>query len=246
MPTRLCFMDIADVPDRTKPLFLQVVEDQTTEPALGVWSGYDNNTGSLVILLTQTTLEIVGANRRRVWSLDEVDQLAIDVRKLTIQPGGRRQRLARVVLDTDKSVAELVAAYPRDNLKVLTQRVPEAAVVAALPSIPGRMMTTLPGLPGYEIVAVHGIVSELTSSAGWTASSKGNFALAEALGRIRVSAVLVGANAIVGMSATTFGAHGGITNMVGGDAVGVLLMGTAVTAAKQSGSDAEDTAPPDS
>jgi hypothetical protein len=36
------------------------------------------------------------------------------------------------------------------------------------------------------------------------------------------------ANAIVGLHASTFGAHGGITNVLGGDAVGVLLMGTAV------------------
>ena len=37
-----------------------------------------------------------------------------------------------------------------------------------------------------------------------------------------------GANAVVGLTGNTFGAGGGITSAIGGDAVGVLLMGTAV------------------
>ena len=37
-----------------------------------------------------------------------------------------------------------------------------------------------------------------------------------------------GANAIVGLTCSTFGAGGGITSVLGGDAVGVMLMGTAV------------------
>ena len=90
-------------------------------------------------------------------------------------------------------------------------------------------VTTLPGFPGHDIVQVHGVVTELASSSGWTASSKGNNALTAAMTNLRGSAEAMNANAVVGLSATTFGAHGGITSGFGGDAVGVLLLGTAVT-----------------
>ena len=43
------------------------------------------------------------------------------------------------------------------------------------------------------------------------------------------SAAAAGGNAIVGLRHSTFGAGGGITNALGGDAVGVMLIGTAVT-----------------
>ncbi len=95
--------------------------------------------------------------------------------------------------------------------------------------IPTAMVTTLPTLPGYQVTKVHGIVSELTSASGWTAASKGNTALNRAIDDVRASASALSANAVVGLAATAFGAHGGITNIVGGDAVGVLLLGTAVS-----------------
>ena len=46
---------------------------------------------------------------------------------------------------------------------------------------------------------------------------------------LRRSAARLGANAILGLRSSAFGAAGGITSAFGGDAVGVLLMGTAVT-----------------
>ena len=48
------------------------------------------------------------------------------------------------------------------------------------------------------------------------------------MSQLRQTAGALGANAIVGLSGSTFAAGGGITNMLGGDAVGVLLIGTAV------------------
>lgn len=92
-------------------------------------------------------------------------------------------------------------------------------------------MTTLPDFPGYVITKVHGVVTELSSNSGWTAATKGNNALDDAMFSLRNSAEQMSANAVVGLSATTFAANGGITNIVGGDAVGVLLLGTAVTIA---------------
>lgn len=75
------------------------------------------------------------------------------------------------------------------------------------------------------------VVTELTSSSGWTAASKGNNALNQAMTNLCASAHALNANAVVGLIPTTFGAHGGLTSGSGGDAVGVLLVGTAVTIA---------------
>lgn len=95
------------------------------------------------------------------------------------------------------------------------------------PIAPARI-TTLQSLPGFRVVDVLGVVSELTSASGWTAESKGNSALNAAMSGLSRTATTMGANAVIGLFATTFGAHGGITSGFGGDAVGVLLMGTAV------------------
>lgn len=91
-----------------------------------------------------------------------------------------------------------------------------------------KMVTTLQSLPGHRTVAVLGVVSELSATSGWTATSKGGTALENAMLQLRRTAASMGANAILGVVASSFGAGGGITNMLGGDAVGVLLLGTAV------------------
>jgi uncharacterized protein YbjQ (UPF0145 family) len=94
---------------------------------------------------------------------------------------------------------------------------------------PSSMVTTLDQLPGHQIVAVHGVVTDLSANAGWTAATKGNNALDEAMDNLRRAARRMSGNAIVGLRASTFGAGGGITSALGGDAVGVLLIGTSVT-----------------
>jgi uncharacterized protein YbjQ (UPF0145 family) len=97
-------------------------------------------------------------------------------------------------------------------------------------SVATDMVTTLQIFPGHRIVKVHGVVSELSATSGFTAAAKGNSALNEAMAAIRASAgQTFGANAIVGLTASTFSAGGGITSAFGGDAVGVLITGTAVT-----------------
>jgi hypothetical protein len=98
-------------------------------------------------------------------------------------------------------------------------------------SIPLSRIITLDNLPGHRVLAVLGLVTELTSASGWTAASKGSAALDQALPGLAKQAAARGANAIVGFNATTFGAHGGLTSGFGGDAVGILLMGTAVLVA---------------
>jgi uncharacterized protein YbjQ (UPF0145 family) len=104
----------------------------------------------------------------------------------------------------------------RSEVKVTSSGVPESRV------------TTLPTLPGFEITEVIGVVTNLSASSGWTATDKGKTALGNALRGLRDEAARIGGNAVVGLTGAPFAAHGGITNMVGGDAVGILLMGTAV------------------
>lgn len=89
-------------------------------------------------------------------------------------------------------------------------------------------------LPGYTVVESLGIVVALSSNSGWTAASKGNNALDNALASLRENAARLGANAVLGVSTAAFGAHGGITSGLGGDAVGILLMGTAVRVQRES------------
>lgn len=78
-------------------------------------------------------------------------------------------------------------------------------------------------LPGYTIVRVLGIVSDLGAT-----STSGSFPLFAALSKLRVSAGELGANAIVGLTGGPFGARGGISSQFGGNAIGIFLMGTAV------------------
>jgi uncharacterized protein YbjQ (UPF0145 family) len=106
-------------------------------------------------------------------------------------------------------------------------RVGEAPVPVHL-SIDPEKVTTLQTLPGYETIRALGVVSELGAASGFTAGSKGATALERAMSALRGRAEELGANAIVALSASTFGAGGGITSAFGGDAVGVLLMGSAV------------------
>jgi uncharacterized protein YbjQ (UPF0145 family) len=95
-------------------------------------------------------------------------------------------------------------------------------------------VTTLASLPGLRIVRVLGLVNQLAATSGFTATMKGQGALTVATEGFIAAAEEMGANAIVGVSATPFGAGGGITSAFGGDAVGVLLLGTAVLVESES------------
>ncbi len=101
-------------------------------------------------------------------------------------------------------------------------------VTRSLTAIDSAFITTLPALPGYRIARVLGLVSQLSATSGFTATVKGQGALNIATGELIAAAQRLGANAVVGVSASPFGAGGGITSAFGGDAVGVLMLGTAV------------------
>ena len=96
------------------------------------------------------------------------------------------------------------------------------------PPVRPDRITTLPHIPGHMVVDTKGLVVSLDSASGWTAGWKGRQAWARVIADLGEQASAMGANAVVGATASAFGAGGGVTNIVGGDAVGVLLMGTAV------------------
>jgi uncharacterized protein YbjQ (UPF0145 family) len=152
------------------------------------------------------------------------------------------------VADTAAIRTALVALGDHDTVEIVVERAGElrtcagAAAGASLmgadapvlgapiraKGLPRNRIVTLDAIPGCAISEIIGVVTELTSASGWTASSKGNQALTTALQGLARTATELGANAIVGLNAATFGAHGGLTSGFGGDAVGVLLTGTAV------------------
>jgi uncharacterized protein YbjQ (UPF0145 family) len=106
-----------------------------------------------------------------------------------------------------------------------------------LTAVPRQFVSTIEAIPGYEIVEHHGVVGTVASTAGKKAGSKGFESLQSAQLALREGAWNQGANAIVGVHAAPFGASmGGVM----GDAVGVLLLGTAVTIRRLDEPDEDD------
>jgi uncharacterized protein YbjQ (UPF0145 family) len=130
----------------------------------------------------------------------------------------------------EETVTFADAGTARDFDETLGERNVDAEHVSATAAeaIPPARVATLHQLPGYRIVSVRGPVSELSATSGLTATMKGTSALESAMSQLRRTAAAMQANAIVGLTSSVFGAAGGITSAFGGDAVGVLLIGTAV------------------
>ena len=90
------------------------------------------------------------------------------------------------------------------------------------------ILVTIDYVPGHRIVEVLGLVTQLVGSSGLTAGVKGREAKSGALRALSKSAKQMDADAVIGIQFSAFGAGGGLTNVFGGDAVGVLVSGTAV------------------
>ena len=120
-----------------------------------------------------------------------------------------------------------VKSAARSRLQSRGVEVPTFLTSLASGEISPHLVTTLHCPPGYRVVRGLGVASALTSASGFTAGMKGNEALYAAMSQLRTRAKELGGNAIVALSQSSFGAAGGITS-VGGDAVGVLLIGTVV------------------
>lgn len=126
-----------------------------------------------------------------------------------------------------------VGTTTRDGIEVcnscgLPIKLTLAEVAGATPiTVPLDRVTTLPSLPGFSTMKVLGVVTELSATSGFTATMKGTAALDAGMAALCRSAGAMRANAILGLTSSAFGAGGGITSAFGGDAVGVLLIGTA-------------------
>jgi len=88
-------------------------------------------------------------------------------------------------------------------------------------------VTTLDWVPDYRVVKTLGLVSAIGANSGWTAKTKGDIADDRAQDVLMQAAARLGADAVLGVRASAFGAGGGITGAFGGDAVGILYVGTA-------------------
>ena len=98
---------------------------------------------------------------------------------------------------------------------------------ASLAYLDLERVTTLQELPGYRTVRSRGLVFALQGASGLTAGGKGREAASRATRDFLEEARRMGANAVLGVHTAAFGAGGGITNILGGDAVGIVLVGTA-------------------
>jgi hypothetical protein len=182
-------------------------------------SGFAAGLGNVVLLLTLEQLLILDGKQVREVDIGSINH--VSAQGISGRDGFKLDWYHYTRLDHDtfmNAVADLAGTY-----RLGEEPVPIDA------SIDPDHVTTLQCLPGYKTIRALGVVSELGAASGFTASSKGATALERAMFAISRSAEALGANAIVALSASSFGAGGGITSAFGGDAVGVLLVGSAVT-----------------
>ncbi len=86
-------------------------------------------------------------------------------------------------------------------------------------------MATLPELPGYVVTEIHGVVTAVSTQNVKGSKGKAVDSLETAMYEIRAAAWDKGGNAVLGLKTSTFAASiGGAM----GDAVGVVVVGTAV------------------
>jgi uncharacterized protein YbjQ (UPF0145 family) len=182
-------------------------------------SGFASGVGNVVLLLTPDQLFVLDGKQVRAIDVGSVDHVS-----------------AQGISERDGFTLDWYHFTRADHGTFMnavadragTHRVGEAPTPVDVSIHPDKV-TTLQNLPGYKTIRALGVVSELSAASGFTAGSKGATALERAMSTLRVRAEDMGANAIVALSASAFGAGGGITSALGGDAVGVLLVGSAVT-----------------
>jgi uncharacterized protein YbjQ (UPF0145 family) len=198
------------------------MEADAESPALGAWAGYTKDRDQVLLVVFPAQVWVVTASDgQRVWPRNAVrvgtSAAGLDS-WVSVEPAAGRS--IRFTADRAEARAEISAALSGDS----------ADGVEADTSLTRARVVTLSDLPGHRITKVHGVVSGVGSLSGWTAADKGRGAVDKAFPDLLASARRLGANAVIGLHGSPFGAGGGITNMLGGDAVGVLLIGTAVTA----------------
>lgn len=190
--------------------------------------GWSDNEAGVVFALTPTYLMRISRGIQRV-PLSSIKDFAVAGTKLRVQAGD--VSLWIDVWDREQFKAFDEALHRFTGLEAQRPKPPP-------PKLGNDRITTFDHLPGHSVTRVLGPVSVLSGASGLTATTKGNTALDRATSQLREAAASLGANAVIGLNASAFGAAGGITGVLGGDAVGVLLIGTAVVVVQ------DDPAPP--
>jgi uncharacterized protein YbjQ (UPF0145 family) len=207
------------VPERSDRAAERLLQEVAEETVRGLWVMLRDETPYLLALTTTEVRSGVGSElwTTAVSDLHKIEEESSNVAVLWASDGHRtRIRLARPFA---RELCERIRAVQRE----------QEHGIAFAGNIPPSRVTTISEFPGHRVVRVHGVVTEISSSSTWTAKAKGQAALEEATATLRAQAERLGANAVIGFGASMFGAGGGVTSIVGGDAVGVLLVGTAVT-----------------
>lgn len=201
---------------------LRRMEQDAESEALGAWTGYTNDRDQVLLVIFPNQCRVVTpSSGQQVWPRDKVRISTATVGLdcwVTVDPtAGRGVRFAA---DRPESLREIQAVVTGIAVEEVGSEL----------DLSRSRVVTLSELPGHRITKVHGVVSGVGALSGWTAAEKGRGAVDRAFPDLLASAQQLGANAVIGLQGSPFGAGGGITNMLGGDAVGVLLIGTAVTA----------------
>jgi hypothetical protein len=197
---------------------MQEAFPRSGEAVVAAESGNSGNDSNVALIVTSTTVVLVGNKETQQMALRDVSEVSSDG-----------------LTGVDGATLPFRAFYGFRQIRIMNA-VAAAAGVAGLPepsaidrpaAVDPRHVSTLHSLPGHTTTEVLGVVTELSATSGLTATIKGGSALQNAMELLRQTAGIMGANAILGLSGSTFGAGGGITSAFGGDAVGVLLLGTA-------------------
>ncbi len=198
------------------------MEHDAQSEAIGAWTGYTKDRDQVLLVIFPTQCRVVTpSSGQQIWPREEV-RISTSTMGLhswvSVNPTtGRGVRFAADRPEALREIQAVLAGVAAEE-------------VESVLGLNRSRVVTLSELPGHRITKVHGVVSGIGALSGWTATEKGRGAVDRAFPDLLAAAQQLGANAVIGLHGSPFGARGGITNMLGGDAVGVLLIGTAVTA----------------
>ena len=200
---------------------LRNMEQDAQSEAIGAWTGSTKDREQVLLVIFPSQCRIVTPSGEQAWPREEVRISTSTMGPhswVSVNPAtGRGVRFAADRPAALKEIQAVLAGAAAEEVESVLE-------------LSRSRVVTLSELPGHRITKVHGVVSGVGALSGWTAALKGRGAVDRAFPELLASAQKLGANAVIGLQGSPFAAGGGITDVLGGDAVGVLLIGTAVTA----------------
>ncbi len=223
-----------DVPYRAAHLLAGLLEGLDAGALRHLWLVDDPEHPALV----GTTARSVRISRDH-GGVDEWD--LADVRTITTASGHVRLRMAGgsevgIPWAEGDSLADLLSELRRPHVDAAggspdvpagtpAERAP--TVVRVPDAVPLERITSLDAVPGRTVDRSLGAVTVIAAGGGWTAEHRGREALERAMSEIGAAAGRRGADAVVGLSVSAFGARSSVAAL-NGDAIGIVLLGTAV------------------